>query len=237
MNVLIVDDEYLELEQLSQLIYSRYPHWHLIMAEDRKDALKIAEENAIGLALIDIHLRGESGLDLAEHLKTIHKHVKIIIVTAYQNFDYAKRAIKLNVMDYIVKPIIQEELYELLDLYEEQINSHSVTPSLRKALNYLHKHYDHNVHLQDVADFIHVSPNYLSKKFNDELHLSYNDYLSKIRINKAKQLMTNHPEYSFQYISDMVGFSSQNYFTNSFKKHENKTPTQYKNEQFEAQDE
>lgn len=234
MNVLIVDDEYLELEQLFQLIYARYPNWKVFPAENSREAMKIAHEHPIQLALLDIHLNGVSGLDLAEQLKSLSSEIGIVIVTAYQNFDYAKRAIKLNAIDYIVKPIIEKELYNVLDPYEKKEKStQTIKPIMKKVLNYLQAHYYENIHLQDVARYVHVSPNYLSKKFNDELHLSYNDYLAHVRINRAKQLMVEHPEYSLQFISDKVGFSSQNYFTHSFKKIEKMTPTQYKNEKIE----
>lgn len=237
MNVLMVDDEYLELEQLTQLIYNRYPHWHLFAAEEGAEALKIAADRPVHLALIDIHLSGESGLDLAEKLQTLSKGIKFVVITAYQDFEYAKRAIKLNAMDYIVKPVIEKELYDVLDPFEKRSGTPAVTPVLQKGLQFVQRHYARNIHLQDVADSVHVSSNYLSKKFNDELHLSYNDYLSRVRINQAKNLMIGHPEYSLQFISDTVGFSSQNYFTNSFKKHEKMTPSQFKREKFGTQDE
>lgn len=230
MNVLMVDDEYLELEQLTQLIYKRYPNWTVFPAEDGAEALTIASAHLIHLALLDIHLSGESGLDLAEKLQSLSKSIEFVIITAYQDFEYAKRAIKLNAIDYIVKPIIQKELYEVLDSIEKKSSTPSVTPLLEKGMKFVQNNYVKNIHLQDVAEHIHVSANYLSKKFNDELHASFNDYLAQLRINQAKKLMVEHPEYSLQYISDAVGYSSQNYFTNSFKKYEQMTPTQFKRE-------
>ncbi|MET1250168.1 response regulator [Sporolactobacillus sp. STCC-11] len=230
MNVLMVDDEYLELEQLTQLIYKRYPNWNVFSAEDGTEATSIASTHLIHLALLDIHLSGESGLDLADKLQSLSKGIKFVIITAYQDFEYAKRAIKLNAIDYIVKPIIQKELYEVLDSLGKKSRSPSVTPLLEKGMKFVQNNYAKNIHLQDVAEHIHVSANYLSKKFNDELHASFNDYLAQLRINQAKSLMIEHPEYSLQYISDAVGYSSQNYFTNSFKKYEQMTPTQFKRE-------
>lgn len=230
MNVLMVDDEYLELEQLTQLIYKRYPSWNLFSAEDGSEAVELATAHMIDIALIDIHLSGESGLDLADKLQSLSKGIQFIIVTAYQDFEYAKRAIKLNAIDYIVKPIIQKELYEVLNSLEKENHTPSVTPLLEKGMQFVQNNYDKNIHLQDVAQHIHVSTNYLSKKFNDELRFSFNDYLSQLRLNQAKKLMIEHPEYSLQYISDSVGYSSQNYFTNSFKKYEKMTPTQFKRE-------
>ncbi|MFT8929633.1 MAG: response regulator [Sporolactobacillus sp.] len=230
MNVLMVDDEYLELEQLTQLIYKRYPHWNLFCAEDGTEALSIASNHFIHLALLDIHLSGESGLDLADRLQHLSADIKFVIITAYQNFEYAKRAIKLNAADYLVKPIIQKELYERLDSLEKKNQVLSVTPLLQKAMKFVQNNYAKNIRLQDVAAYSHVSANYLSKRFNDELHASYNEYLAQLRINQAKKLMIEHPEYSLQYISDTVGYSSQNYFTNSFKKYEKMTPTQFKRE-------
>ena len=79
-----------------------------------REALRINEKFSIHLALLDIHLPGISGLQLGEKLKNNNSNLDIIIVTAYQNFDYAKQSIRLGVIDYITKPIIEKELIDIL---------------------------------------------------------------------------------------------------------------------------
>jgi len=119
MKLLIVDDEPLELEQLTHLIKQKWPVWEIYCAEDSSHALKLSREGKFTLALIDIHLPGLSGLDLIELLKKDQPDLHFIITTAYQNFSYAQKSIKLGVMDYLVKPIIECELTEIIQRFNQ----------------------------------------------------------------------------------------------------------------------
>lgn len=227
MNVLIVDDEYLELAQLKSMIQAKYPQWHVFEAEDGPEARSIAEKQPLDLALIDIHLPGESGLELAVRLKQYMPDLSVVIVTAYQNFNYAKKAIQLSVVDYIVKPIIAEELYEVIEKCRKtSVNSES--PFVEEAIHYIQKHYREKVQLPEVAEYVHVSPNYLSRKFTEETSLTFSDYLIRYRLQQAKKMMHQHPHYTMYQIAHEVGFSSQHHFTNCFRKYEKMTPTAYR---------
>ncbi|MFX0560748.1 response regulator [Tepidibacillus infernus] len=117
MNILLVDDEPLELEQLKWLLHHRYPQWKYYTAIDAIQALKISNETDIQLSFIDIHLPGHSGFELMKEFRSQNKEIGMIIVSAYQKFDYAKESLRLGVFDYIVKPIIEEELYQTVDQY------------------------------------------------------------------------------------------------------------------------
>lgn len=228
MNVLLVDDEHLELEQLEQLILQKYPNWHHYSAEDSVEARQLLKNNPISLALVDIHLPGESGLELAAYIKKHFPEIPVIIVTAYQDFDYAKRAIQIDVEDYLVKPIIEEELFHVISKVTNRYQLESYSPLIQDVLNFLHVNYIEKLQLKDIATAAHVSPNYLSRKFTDEVGLSCIDYLNKYRIQKAKEMIKVRSDTSIQFIAQSTGFSSQHHFANSFRKYENQTPTGYR---------
>jgi response regulator of citrate/malate metabolism len=71
------------------------------------------------LAFLDINLPGKSGLEFGEELRKINQEVDIIIVTACQNINYAQQSIRIGVVDYLTKPIIESELLSILDKYKD----------------------------------------------------------------------------------------------------------------------
>lgn len=229
MKVLIVDDEHLEIEQLSFLIKPVYPLWTIFEAEDAVQAMTCLEKHMFPLAFVDIHLPGESGLDLAEWIKEKSPETEIVIVTAYQDFGYAKRAIQLDVLDYLVKPIIADELYDVIKKFlQKHPQVKAKSPVVREALEMIHRYYNEKLNLNVVSAGIHVTPTYLSRRFREELGVTFTDYVIKYRIEKAKALLLKHPEWSIGRVAEAVGFTSQHHFSNSFRKYENVTPTEFR---------
>lgn len=226
MKVLIVDDEPLELEQLEFLISRKYPDWTVLKAEDSPQAQKVTDSEKPDLALLDIHLPGESGLVLAEKLRDKLPEIKIVIVTAFQSFDYARKALQMNAVDYIVKPVIAEEFYAVIKRVRGTATEYS--PALEAAQRYLQAHFRDKVSLQVTADTVHVSPAYLSRKFSEEMDMTFKEYLLHLRIDEAKTIFRQNPYITIQEASEAVGFQSQHHFSNSFHKAEGETPSAFK---------
>ncbi|MBS4174825.1 helix-turn-helix domain-containing protein [Bacillus sp. FJAT-49736] len=228
MKILIVDDEQLELEQLHFLIHERYPSWSVIKVEDAAQAKRVLENQSIDLALLDIHLPGESGLDLCLYIRE-HYETECMMITAYETFQYAKQAIRLHVFDYIVKPVISKEFYQALDRFKEQFGYlEKVSPVVQQVLNIIHKNYGSKLNLKDLSEEVHMSPTYLSRKFSEELGMSFQEYLVSLRIEKAKKHLKEHPDWTIQKISEEVGFTSLHHFSSTFKKMVLLSPRQYK---------
>ncbi len=85
------------------------------LARDGEEALLIAEKEKPDICLIDICMPAINGLDLIEELKKQNPHVLSIIITGLDEFDYAQKAVKLNVFDYILKPVMEEELHRVME--------------------------------------------------------------------------------------------------------------------------
>ncbi|WP_312469721.1 response regulator [Neobacillus sp.] len=229
MNILIVDDEYLEIEQLRYLIHRKYPLWNIFEAEDGVSAGKITEKESIHLAFVDIRLPGEDGLKLSKRLKEKQGGIEIVIVSAHQDFSYAKRAIQAEVMEYLVKPVIEQELFAVIEKYLH-VNKHAVakSPHIQYVIKQIENHFSEKLSLQEIADEIPVSASYLSHLFSEEIDSTFQEYLLSYRIHQAKKLITEQSEWSMSRIAEAVGFSSQHHFSNIFKKVEGMTPSMYK---------
>lgn len=225
MNILLVDDEQLELDQLEYMLLQSFHLHTLYKAQDVSEALIYANANTVHLALIDIHLPGRSGLDLVKLLKQTHKDINVVMVTAYQSFDYAQKALRLKVDNFITKPVVESELISAVKPFFKNNN----TEMIQKVLDYVHAHYDSNLTLLYIASKeIHVNYAYLSRKFNEELGMSFPRYLNQYRIKAAKYLMDEKPSLSIEEVSEKCGFSNQHYFSQLFKNETDVNPSVYR---------
>lgn len=224
MNILLVDDELLELEQLEYLIHKRYPIWDIYKAQDASQAIQIIKDHDIFLAFLDIQLPGKTGIELAKELKDQYT-MDIIMVTAFQDFEYAKEAIKIGVVYYLTKPIIEDELLELLEKYAH-LGRYS--DQIMNALQIIHQEYSEKLTLNYLASRIHINPAYLSRKFQEEVGIGFSEYLNDYRLKEAQKMLIEHPDLSINTISERCGFNSQHYFSQIFRRVTGKTPRDFR---------
>lgn len=113
--------------------------------------------------------------------------------------------------------------------FREQISNFSSL--IRQAKDYIDNNYSNpNLSLQTIANKIHISPSYLSHLFSQQTGKTLVEYLTEIRMNRAKELLytTNYKTYE---IANKVGYNDSHYFCNLFKKITGKTTTEFKNRQ------
>ncbi|MGB9809558.1 MAG: helix-turn-helix transcriptional regulator, partial [Caldanaerobacter sp.] len=92
---------------------------------------------------------------------------------------------------------------------------------------YIHKNYNKEISLESVAKEVYVTPAYLSILFKKEMNINFVNYLHKVRVEKAKELLSNRNLKTYQ-VASMVGFSDEKYFSQIFKKYTGLTPSQYR---------
>ncbi|KQO18431.1 response regulator [Paenibacillus sp. Leaf72] len=120
--VLIVDDEYYFRQLLIQLI-----DWEALgfrikhEAENGTQALKLARQENYDLIIADINMPGMSGLDFVESLRSEYINTKIIFITSYDVFEYARAAISFGASYYLLKPIDEDELTKALAAVHDEL--------------------------------------------------------------------------------------------------------------------
>ncbi len=112
MKILIVDDEQLARERLTQLIGDIEAEHELLEAENGAEALKLYDREQIDLFLLDIRMPVMDGLETAKHLSQLDTPPAIIFTTAYQ--DHALEAFEAQAIDYLLKPIRLERLQQAI---------------------------------------------------------------------------------------------------------------------------
>lgn len=128
MRVLIVDDEVFIRDGLRTLIdWSESGFDEVWDAKNAKEAIEMIEQMQPDLVLTDIFMPGMSGLDFAKRIRSQYPHIRFVILTGYEKFEYAKEAVEIGVAKYLVKPIFPEELKKTVEeLRDEMIVEHRV---------------------------------------------------------------------------------------------------------------
>jgi two-component system, sensor histidine kinase and response regulator len=99
--LLIVDDEEGARQSLRVIFKDDY---QLLMAPDGGTAVKLAQNNKIDAAVLDIRMAGMSGIEVLERLKFVDPHIEVVMMTAFETTDTMRQALRLRACDYINKP-------------------------------------------------------------------------------------------------------------------------------------
>ena len=341
--VVVIDDEYIVVEGIKSMIARETKEYEVIgYAYNGIEGLKEIEEKRPDLVITDIRMPGMTGLALIEQAKDKYPNMIFVVLSGYQEFEYARRALTLNVKGYIDKPITLEKIREIIEMTEKEIQKKSgfseykiqyqtlsmklitmidedmhegyaeilkeifkvlgkyienfeeykaelykfvclalgifyekrkelqeaehfpsflnmermstkeeveyiitelftslfrkikekgmktIHRTIKEMLEYINKHFDRDIGLAEIADKVDMNPAYLSNLFKEEVGISYVKYITKLRIERAKQLLTEGGGKKVNEVSEMVGYNNYRYFCDIFKKQTGQTPNEYK---------
>ena len=119
--LLIADDALDELECIVFLISKFKLPFEVTSAINGEDALGYLQQEHFDILLTYIQMPFMDGLELSEQVKKVLPATKIMILSGYNEFDYAKMAIKIGVTDYLLKPISSEKLLDAVNKVAEEI--------------------------------------------------------------------------------------------------------------------
>lgn len=122
LNVLIADDEYFIRQRLKKIIcWDKLGLQCIGEAENGQEVIEKITEQQVDILLLDIKMPMKTGIEVAEYIMNNNINTKIIILTGYNDFDYAHKALKLKVVDFLVKPINKDTLVDALMSCKETI--------------------------------------------------------------------------------------------------------------------
>lgn len=175
------------------------------------------------IVFLDIKMPGKSGIEVMEDIYENSESINIIVVTAYDYFEYAQSALRLGAKDILLKPIDKEQLYTTI----KRVIGYNYTDNhlFNQVLEYINKNYARDISLSSCADLFHTSSNHISRLFKRYTGVKYSEYINVLRIKRAKELLgDNHP---IKEVALDVGYNNLNYFYKKFKKATGMTPRQY----------
>lgn len=233
MNLLIADDENLELKVLEKTVKKHFvDELEIFASSNGRKASQICDEVKPDIALLDIEMPGMNGIELAKYIKEKYADCIIIFITAYDRFDYAIEAIHIKAFDYLLKPWKEERLCELINTAIENVRSMQKTDSIVHSQkdvikDYIDRNYKKDISAKDVAGILGYSDVYFSKVFKQLFDDNFINYLTKIRIDRAKLLLKD-VSFNIKEVGKSVGYADSNYFTKVFKRSIGMSPSEYR---------
>ncbi|WP_158735623.1 response regulator [Alteribacillus sp. YIM 98480] len=240
MNLLIAEDEPLEREVIMEMVKRHNPGIkQCIEANNGASAVEIVSNESIDIVLMDIKMPILDGISAAKIMKQNTPQLKILFLTAYNDFDYALNTIKIGAEDFLLKPVRPEEFIEAIKKViesmdetvtdmKDSVESNSVVEMIT---NYINVKLDHKITLEQVARYVHLHPQYVSRLFKQQTGMTITEFITVKRIEKSKEYLRNSQK-AITEISQSCGFTDANYFTRVFRKMEGMPPKQFrKNEQ------
>lgn len=238
IKVLIAEDENLIRKKLLHFIdYDALGMVVVAEVDNGVSGVELIKKYKPDIVLADINMPEKDGLDMIK--ETLDYDYIAIIISGYDYFSYAQRALKYGVTDYLLKPISLDDLNEALVNAREIIykkrsvisrNSdieNAIDISTDEAIkdstvvemiNFIKINYQDKISISDLSKKLAYSESMLNRKFKKEVHITFNEYLNRYRINKAIELLKNS-DYNITEISYMCGYSSAKYFSRVFKKY------------------
>jgi len=253
MRILIVDDEYIVRKGMRKIIEDADLQWEVIGQEaDGTTALQFMKKEVPDVLITDIRMATMDGIALARAVRKKWPEMPIVVVSGYGEFQFAKEAVRFGALDYLLKPTSPEDLVRTLRNAENVIRnqkSTQVEEMLRKSLNqketddskasvkhrliedaitYMMHNYTQELTTRDMADILHLNSNYFCDLFKKETGFTFLEYLTKIRITAAKQILCEKVNVKTYEVASKVGYSDSRYFSRLFKNATGMTPSEYR---------
>ncbi len=252
--VMIVDDEPSILEKLASFVHRADPDFHVVAkalgAEDALFSLGVTKPDLI---ITDIKMPVTDGLTLLRLMREKGWDGYAAIITGYNDFAYAQQAIRLDVLEYLLKPVFPDDIEAFLQRIKERLNRDQLKiDQLRSEIEaqlqsknqgedddgrlpayigqakaYIKEHYAESLTLTQVAKSVSVNPVYLSSRFAKHCGQNFLEYLTHYRIAKAKELL-EHTNLQIQEVAERIGYADIAYFSRIFRRECGITPSHYR---------
>lgn len=226
--VMIIDDEQSARSLLEKSInWDAYDMEVVGEAASGIEAINVIDEYRPDVAFVDISMPFMNGIEFTEVATKRYPNLKIIILTAFDEFEYARKCIRLPVFDYMLKPFVRTEVEEnlaklkvILDKLER--DDEPIIEMEASTIDIIQKYIQDNftdskLNLTSVAQHFGFSSSYLSRKFKQDTGKNFVEYLTECRMERAIALAKSGKKMFAA--SSEVGIPDPNYFSKCFKKY------------------
>ena len=236
LRVLLVDDEIMIREGFKKLFDWKAHDCEVVgEAADGMEALTKIDSLLPDIVIMDINIPIMNGLKVIQMSKIKHPEMAFIIVSGYDDFAYCREALRLQITDYILKPVNYEEFGTCIDNMKiarfksthEETRNLGEERTIHGLTRYLQEHLKEEISLSVLAEEFHLNPQYISQLFKNEIGVNFLTYLTNIRLEHAKKLLIS-TSLPIAEVSEQSGYGDYRVFTKVFKKNEGITPSQYR---------
>lgn len=227
LNVFLADDEPWILISMKKIV--NWTEEGFVICGEATDGVKALDrikKLKPDVVISDIKMPGIDGMELIKSIRKEKMDTDIIILSGYSEFEYAKTAIHYGCSDYLIKPVDEDELLQVLrnirakhlniEKNEESSVYNSESKIFQAILSYMKENYS-DITQQAISEKYHMSVSAISNLFKKQTGRSYSDHLLEIRIESAEKLLRT-TNYSIEEIAGKVGYNDYFYFMKTFKK-------------------
>ena len=241
--VMVADDEDYMLEAMEKLIDWKKLDCQLIYkAKNGVELLEQIKKGEADIIITDIKMPLMSGIQVAQYVYEHMLPVKVIILSAYAEFEYAQEAILYDVCGYIVKTSVIEMLPGMIKKAirklsvpikgEKEGGEYYADDIYGRLKKYIDEHYMDKLTLQQIAEEIHANGSYLSRLYKMKTGQNLFEAINKRKLEKAKEYIGQGNK--IYEIAQKVGFDDVSYFSRVFRKYEGCSPREYEKKLQEA---
>ena len=208
-----------------------------------EEALQAIRENQPDVLFTDIRMPVIDGIKLIEEVYYHSPDIMVVIISGYEDFYYAKKAIQFGVLDYLLKPVDDAELAKTLwkisgrlekQHHQLEIDTNTYSSNFAQealadgVIEYIRGHYTEELSIQSLADRFHVNPTYMTRVIKKSIGKTPTKCIVDLRIQQAKSLIRALPNLEIKEIAYKVGYQDQGYFSRIFKKLTGLSPSEFK---------
>ncbi len=237
INIVIADNDKNIRSELIRIIEGRHEEFKIVgEATNGEEALEIIKKLESDILITDLSIPVINGMELIRKVKESYMGMKVIVISELDNYKYVRGALTGGAVDYLLKPVNEEELYGTLNKVKENIETKKMksikyrkaNKVIERAELYINEHYNRDISLKLVADHVFLNANYFSTLFKEEVGEGFIEYLIHTRIGVAKKLL-NQPGVKIYEVARAVGYEESASFNRVFKKNVGVTPREYVN--------
>jgi len=207
------------------------------------EALQYLQDHEVDVLLCDIKMPVMSGLELCREIHERRLGTRVVLLSAYRDFEYARQAMQYGASHYMVKPAKYGDIVEVFTRLRMEMDDGgrpagsaeaeeplpgSENPVIADIAEFVKRQY-RDATLQQASERVNMNASYVSVYFKKKTGIHFSDYLVKVRMEKAAELLRQGHLKSFE-VSESVGYANPKNFIRSFKQYYGMTPGQYKNE-------
>lgn len=198
------------------------------------EAINVIDDMKPDIAFVDISMPFMNGIEFTEVATARYPNLVIIIMTAIDQFEYARKCVSLPVFEYMLKPMVRSEITAVLESAKKKLDEtrdlageaaaeaapgpEMEADTISMIKNYIDANYtDSKINLTSVAEQFGFSASYLSRKFKQETGKNFVEYLTERRMEKA--ILLAESNWKMFQTSAEVGIPDPNYFGRCFKKY------------------
>lgn len=227
MKVLVVEDDMLERRALEKMLNLCFPHKfsRIALAMDGRTGLGMMEIEDFDLVILDINLPDTEGTEILRIIGENYPDTKVIMATAYSDYEHLRNSMRNNAFDYLVKPYSMETFKESVGSFidSEEKNSFGQTGAIGKVKSYVEANYMKQIGLDDIASAVGLEKSYLGRVFKKSEGKSIMAYVEEFRMGKADSLIRKGK--TVAEAASEVGFSNPAYFSKRYKILKGRSPS------------